>query len=126
MREVAGVVHRLSDRFSPGYGFTALIGLAGSAASADRLAAILFGGVIVGGQDNRPGFRRWWQASCWLRCCQSESLLAIGCASLRPGASGSPPNRLPGSPMSLRLFCGETSLAAVGCGCRCCWLRWES
>jgi simple sugar transport system permease protein len=56
MVEVAGVIHRLSDRFSPGYGFTAII--VAWLAKLDPLAvvpvSILLGGLIVGGKVIQP------------------------------------------------------------------------
>ncbi len=54
--EVAGVVHRLQDRFSPGYGFTAIIvaWLARLHPGAVVLVAFLFGGLLVGGKEIQP------------------------------------------------------------------------
>ena len=54
--EVAGVVHRLQDRFSPGYGFTAIIvaWLARLSPGAVVLVAFLFGGLLVGGKEIQP------------------------------------------------------------------------
>jgi general nucleoside transport system permease protein len=56
MSEVAGVVHRLQERFSPGYGFTAIIvaWLAGLHPLAIILVAYLFGGLLVGGDAIQP------------------------------------------------------------------------
>ncbi len=50
MSEVSGVVHRLQERFSPGYGFTAIIvaWLAKLNPLAIVLVAYLFGGLLVG------------------------------------------------------------------------------
>ena len=56
MSEVAGVVHRLQERFSPGYGFTAIIiaWLARLNPLAVVLVAYLFGGLLVGGDAIQP------------------------------------------------------------------------
>jgi simple sugar transport system permease protein len=56
MSEVAGVVHRLSDRFSPGYGFTAVIiaWLAKLEPLAVVPVALLLGGLLVGGKAIQP------------------------------------------------------------------------
>jgi simple sugar transport system permease protein len=56
MVEVAGVVHRLQDRFSPGYGFAAI-----AVAWLGRLnpwgillGALLFGALLVGAKEVQP------------------------------------------------------------------------
>jgi len=56
MTEVAGVVHRLQERFSPGYGFTAIIiaWLAKLNPLAIIPVAYLFGGLLVGGDAIQP------------------------------------------------------------------------
>lgn len=56
MTEVAGVVHRLQERFSPGYGFTAIIvaWLAKLNPLAIILVAYLFGGLLVGADQIQP------------------------------------------------------------------------
>lgn len=56
MAEVAGVVHRLQERFSPGYGFTAIIiaWLAKLNPLAIIPVAYLFGGLLVGGDAIQP------------------------------------------------------------------------
>lgn len=56
MSEVAGVVHRLQERFSPGYGFTAIIiaWLAKLNPLAIILVAYLFGGLLVGADEIQP------------------------------------------------------------------------
>lgn len=56
MAEVAGVVHRLQERFSPGYGFTAIIVafLAKLNPLAIILVSILFGGLLVGAKEVQP------------------------------------------------------------------------
>jgi ABC-type uncharacterized transport system permease subunit len=53
MSEVAGVVHRLQERFSPGYGFTAIIiaWLAKLHPLAIVPVAYLFGGLLVGADE---------------------------------------------------------------------------
>ena len=56
MSEVSGVVHRLQENFSPGYGFTAIIiaWLAKLNPLAVILVAYLFGGLLVGGDEIQP------------------------------------------------------------------------
>jgi simple sugar transport system permease protein len=56
MSELAGVVHRLQENFSPGYGFTAIIvaWLARLNPLAIILAGYLFGGLLVGGDVIQP------------------------------------------------------------------------
>lgn len=56
MSEVAGVVHRLQEQFSPGYGFTAIIvaWLARLNPLAVVVVAYLFGGLLVGGDAIQP------------------------------------------------------------------------
>ncbi len=56
MVEVAGVVHRLQERFSPGYGYTAIIiaWLAKLNPLAIVPVAYLFGGLLVGGDVIQP------------------------------------------------------------------------
>jgi simple sugar transport system permease protein len=56
MSEVAGVVHRLQERFSPGYGFTAIIvaWLAKLNPLGIILVAYLFAGLLVGGDAIQP------------------------------------------------------------------------
>ena len=56
MSEVSGVVHRLQERFSPGYGFTAIIiaWLAKLNPLAIIVVAYLFGGLLVGGDEIQP------------------------------------------------------------------------
>lgn len=54
--EVAGVVHRLQERFSPGYGFTAIIvaWLAKLNPLGIVVVSYLFGGLLVGGDAIQP------------------------------------------------------------------------
>jgi simple sugar transport system permease protein len=56
MSEVGGVVHRLQDRISPGYGFTAIIiaYLARLGPWRVVLASILFGALILAGREIQP------------------------------------------------------------------------
>jgi simple sugar transport system permease protein len=56
MSEVSGVVHRLQDRISPGYGFTAIIiaYLAHFGPWRVVLASVLFGALILAGREIQP------------------------------------------------------------------------
>jgi len=56
MTEVAGVVHRLQDNFSPGYGYTAIIVAYLAKFKPLRVipVAILFGGLILAGREIQP------------------------------------------------------------------------
>lgn len=56
MSEVSGVVHRLQDRISPGYGFTAIIiaYLARFGPWQVVVASILFGALILAGREIQP------------------------------------------------------------------------
>ena len=56
MSEVAGVVHRIQDRFSPGYGYTAIIVayLARFHPLGVVVASILFGALILAGREIQP------------------------------------------------------------------------
>jgi general nucleoside transport system permease protein len=56
MSELAGAVHRLQERFSPGYGFTAIIvaWLARLNPLAIVVVGFLFGGLLVGGDNIQP------------------------------------------------------------------------
>jgi len=56
MSEVSGVVHRLQDRISPGYGFTAIIiaYLARFGPWQVVIASILFGALILAGREIQP------------------------------------------------------------------------
>ena len=56
MSEVSGAVHRLQDRISPGYGFTAVIVayLAKFRPGRVIVAAILFGALILAGREIQP------------------------------------------------------------------------
>lgn len=56
MIEIAGVVHRLQDRFSPGYGYTAIIvaWLARLSPIGVVVVSFLFGSLLVGSKDIQP------------------------------------------------------------------------
>ena len=56
MSEVSGVVHRLQERISPGYGFTGIIiaWLAKLNPFAVVIVSILFGALIVAGREIQP------------------------------------------------------------------------
>ena len=56
MAEVAGVVHRLQDNFSPGYGYTAIIVAYLAKFHPLRVVpvAILFGALILAGREIQP------------------------------------------------------------------------
>ena len=56
MSEVSGVVHRLQDHISPGYGFTAIIiaYLARFGPFRVIVASILFGALILAGREIQP------------------------------------------------------------------------
>ena len=56
MSEVSGVVHRLQDRISPGYGFTAIIiaYLARLGPWRVVLASVLFGALLLAGREIQP------------------------------------------------------------------------
>lgn len=56
MSEVSGVVHRLQDRISPGYGFTAIIiaYLARFGPWQVVIASVLFGALILAGREIQP------------------------------------------------------------------------
>ncbi len=56
MSEVAGVVHRLQDRFSPGYGFAGIMvaWLGQLRPWSIVVASFIFGGLLVGGKEIQP------------------------------------------------------------------------
>jgi len=78
MSEVAGVVHRLQDRFSPGYGFVAI-----AVAWLGRLdprgvvaGALLFGALLVGAKEVQPaGIAQMLQGVIMLAVVAGEVLL---------------------------------------------------
>ncbi len=77
MSEVTGVVHRLQDRISPGYGFTAIIiaWLAKLNPWAVIPVAILFGGLLIGSREIQPsGLARLLQGILLFTLISSEVL----------------------------------------------------
>ncbi len=78
MAEVAGVVHRLQERFSPGYGFTAIIvaWLAHLNPLGIILVSYLFGGLLVGGDVVQPAGIPLMLQGIVLFCVISGDLLA--------------------------------------------------
>lgn len=77
MAEVAGVVHRLQDQISPGYGFTAIIiaWLAKLNPWAIIPVAILFGGLLIGSREIQPsGLARMLQGIILFALISSEVL----------------------------------------------------
>lgn len=77
MSEVSGVVHRLQDRISPGYGFTAIIiaWLAKLNPWAVIPVAIIFGGLLIGSREIQPsGLARLLQGILLFTLISSEVL----------------------------------------------------
>ncbi|MBI4673920.1 MAG: ABC transporter permease [Chloroflexi bacterium] len=77
MSEVSGVVHRLQDRISPGYGFTAIIvaWLAKLNPWAVIPVAIIFGGLLIGSREIQPsGIARMLQGILLFTLISSEVL----------------------------------------------------
>ncbi|MBI1801324.1 MAG: ABC transporter permease [Chloroflexi bacterium] len=77
MAEVSGVVHRLQERISPGYGFTAIIvaWLAKLNPWAVIPVAIVFGGLIIGSREIQPsGLSRMLQGIVLFAIIGSEIL----------------------------------------------------
>lgn len=77
MAEVSGVVHRLQDRISPGYGFTAIIiaWLAKLNPWAVVPVAIIFGGLLIGSREIQPsGLARLLQGILLFTLISSEVL----------------------------------------------------
>lgn len=77
MSEVTGVVHRLQDRISPGYGFTAIIvaWLAKLNPWAVIPVAIIFGGLLIGSREIQPsGIARMLQGILLFTLISSEVL----------------------------------------------------
>lgn len=77
MAEVSGVVHRLQDRISPGYGFTAIIiaWLAKLNPWAVIPVAIVFGGILIGSREIQPsGLARLLQGILLFTLISSEVL----------------------------------------------------
>ena len=91
MSEVSGVVHRLQDRISPGYGFTAII--IAYLAKFDPLrvviAAILFGALILAGREIQPsGVPAMIQGTILFGLIASEVLLRYRVRVERRGMAG--------------------------------------
>lgn len=77
MSEVTGVVHRLQDRISPGYGFTAIIiaWLAKLNPWAVIPVAVLFGALLIGSREIQPsGLARMLQGILLFMLISSEVL----------------------------------------------------
>lgn len=77
MSEVTGVVHRLQDRISPGYGFTAIIiaWLAKLNPWAVIPVSIIFGGLLIGSREIQPsGLARLLQGILLFTLISSEVL----------------------------------------------------
>lgn len=80
MSEVAGVVHRLQDRFSPGFGFTAIIvaWLARLRPWAVVMVSVVFGGLLVGGKEIQPaGIPQMLQGLVLLVIVGSEAMARV-------------------------------------------------
>ncbi len=78
MIEVSGVVHRLQERISPGYGFTGIIiaWLAKLNPFAVVLVSILFGALLVAGREIQPsGLSSLMQGIILFMVISSEVLL---------------------------------------------------
>ncbi len=78
MSEISGVVHRLQERISPGYGFTGIIiaWLAKLNPFAVVLVSILFGALIVAGREIQPaGLAQLLQGIILFMVISSEFLL---------------------------------------------------
>ncbi len=89
MSEISGVVHRLQERISPGYGFTGIIvaWLAKLNPFAVILVAILFGALIVAGREIQPsGLSQMLQGIILFMVISSDVLLRYRIRLVRPGA----------------------------------------
>jgi ABC-type uncharacterized transport system permease subunit len=78
MSEISGVVHRLQDRISPGYGFTGIIiaWLAKLNPFGVILVSILFGGLLLAGREIQPsGVPRMLQGIILFAVIASDVLL---------------------------------------------------
>ncbi len=88
MSEVSGVVHRLQDRISPGYGFTAIIiaYLAKFNPLGVIVAAILFGALLLAGREIQPsGVPSMIQGIVLFALITSEILIRYRVRLVRPG-----------------------------------------
>ena len=90
MSEVSGVVHRLQERISPGYGFTGIIvaWLAKLNPFGVVLVSILFGALIVAGREVQPsGIAQMIQGFVLFAVISSDVLLRYKVRLVRPGSS---------------------------------------
>jgi simple sugar transport system permease protein len=88
MSEVSGVVHRLQERISPGYGFTGIIvaWLAKLNPFAVILVSVLFGALIVAGREIQPsGLSNLLQGIILFFIISSDVLLRYKIRIVRPG-----------------------------------------
>jgi simple sugar transport system permease protein len=88
MSEISGVVHRLQERISPGYGFTGIIiaWLAKLNPFAVVLVSILFGALIVAGREIQPsGLAYLLQGIILFMVISSDVLLRYKIRLVRPG-----------------------------------------
>lgn len=88
MSEISGVVHRLQERISPGYGFTGIIiaWLAKLNPFAIILVSILFGALIVAGREIQPsGLAYLLQGIILFMVISSDVLLRYKIRLVRPG-----------------------------------------
>jgi simple sugar transport system permease protein len=88
MSEISGVVHRLQERISPGYGFTGIIiaWLAKLNPFAVVLVSILFGALIVAGREIQPsGLASLLQGIILFMVISSDVLLRYRIRLVRPG-----------------------------------------
>lgn len=89
MSEVTGVVHRLQERISPGYGFTGIIvaWLAKLNPFGVVLVSILFGALIVAGREVQPsGIAQMIQGFVLFAVISSDVLLRYKVRLVRPNA----------------------------------------
>lgn len=91
MAEVSGVVHRLQERISPGYGFSGIIvaWLAKLNPFAVILVSVLFGALIVAGREIQPsGLSFLLQGIILFMVISSDVLLRYKIRLVRPQVSG--------------------------------------
>ncbi len=89
MSEISGVVHRLQERISPGYGFTGIIvaWLAKLNPFAVIVVSILFGALIVAGREIQPsGLSNLLQGIILFFIISSDVLLRYRIRVIRPAA----------------------------------------
>lgn len=90
MSEISGVVHRLQERISPGYGFTGIIvaWLAKLNPFAVVIVSILFGALIVAGREIQPsGLSNMLQGIILFFIISSDVLLRYRVRLVRSGAA---------------------------------------